>query len=146
MVRNPKAGHPGEDDFVFLLSSWYNRQAAAEPYTRRWPIEVTFCHLKSNGLRLEDLRLEGKQKREVMLAILNLIFVLCVIEGRKFYHRHARSQQTKRDSRSGKRTLVHAILRQGLCRVLATLTTLAELLRRLSQIYRREPPPDWAFV
>ena len=69
IVRNPKAGHPDEDDFVFFLSSWFNRRAAAEAYTRRWSIEVTFRHLKSNGFRLEDMRLEGRQKREVVLAI-----------------------------------------------------------------------------
>ena len=146
IVRNPKAGHPDEDDFVFLLSSWFNRRAAAEAYTRRWSIEVTFRHLKSNGFHLEDMRLEGRQKREMMLAILNLVFVLCVVEGRKFCQRHPKSQQTKMDPRTGRRTLVHAIFRQGLSRVLATFTTLPKLVRRLCQIYRREPPPDWAFV
>ncbi len=87
IFRNPKAGHPEEDEFIFLLSSWFNRTAAVEAYARRWSIEVTFRHLKSNGFRLEDLHLEGKQKREMMMAILNLIFVLCFVEGRKFFHR-----------------------------------------------------------
>ena len=75
IIRNPKAGHPDENNFIFLLSSWYNRKAAAEAYTRRWPIEVTFRHLKSNGFSLEDLRLVGRPKREIMMANLNLIFV-----------------------------------------------------------------------
>lgn len=146
IIRNPKAGHPNEDEFIFLLSSWYNRTAAAQAYARRWSIEVTFRHLKSNGFRLEDMRLEGRAKREVVMAMLNLVFVLCVIEGRKFYQRNPRSKQTKTDHRTGRITIVHSTFRQGLCRVLATFTNLAKLTRRLAQIYRREPPPDWAFV
>jgi transposase len=146
IIRNPKAGHPDEDDFIFLLSSWYNRTAAAEAYARRWAIEVTFRHLKSNGFRLEDMRVEGKEKRETMMAILNLVFVLCVIEGRKFYQRHPRSRQTKTDHQTGRVTIVHSVFRQGLSRVLATFTTLEKLIRRLNQIYRREPHPVWAFV
>ena len=146
IIRNPKAGHPDEDDFIFLLSSWYNRTAAAAAYTRRWSIEVTFRHLKSNGFRLEDLHLVGRAKREMMMAILNLVFVLCVVEGRKFSHRHPGSQQTKMNHQTGRITLVHSTFRQGLCRVMVTFTTIQKLLRRLGQIYRREPPPEWAFV
>jgi hypothetical protein len=29
---------------------------------------------------------------------------------------------------------------------MATFTTIQKLLRRLGQIYRREPLPEWAFV
>lgn len=49
IIPNPKAAHKDEDDFIFLLSSWFNRRAAAEAYCLRWSIEVTFRHLKSNG-------------------------------------------------------------------------------------------------
>jgi len=92
------------------------------------------------------MSLEGRSKREMMMAILNLVFVMCVIEGRKFFHRKPRSQQRKVDHRTGKTTLVHTIFRQGLCKVLATFNSLEKLKRRLFQIFRREPPPDWAFV
>jgi hypothetical protein len=146
IVRNPKANRPDEDEFIFLLSSWFNRVAAAEAYCRRWAIEVTFRHLKSNGFCLENMKVEGRPKREMMMAIINLVFVLCVVEGRKFYQRHPRSQQTKIDHRTQRRTLVHAVFRQGLCRVSATFSSLEKLTRRLGQIYRRGRPPSWAFV
>ncbi len=116
VLPNPKAGHPDEDDFIFLLTSWRNRKAAAQSYCLRWAIEVTFRHLKSNGFRIEDMRIEGRSKREMMMAILNLVFVLCVIEGRKFYHRKPKSQQTKIDHKTGRTTLVHTTFRQGLCK------------------------------
>ena len=146
VLPNPRAGHPDEDDFIFLLTSWRNRKSAAESYWLRWSVEVTFRHLKSNGFGLEDMSLEGRSKREMMMAILNLVFVMCVIEGRKFFHRKPKSQQTKTDHKTGKTTLVHTIFRQGLCKALATFNSLDKLKRRLSQIFRREPPPDWAFV
>jgi hypothetical protein len=146
VLPNPKARHPDEDDFIFLLTSWRNRKAGAQSYCLRWAIEVTFRHLKSNGFRIEDMRIEGRLKREMMMAILNLVFVLCVIEGRKFYDRKPKSQQTKIDHKAGRTTLVHTIFRQGLCKALATFNSLEKLKRRLDQIYRREPPPDWALV
>lgn len=146
VLPNPRAGHPEEDDFIFLLTSLRNRKAAAQDYCLRWSIEVTFRHLKSNGFRLEDMKIEGRPKREMMMAILNLVFVLCVIEGRKFYHRKPKSQQTKIDHKTGRKTLVHTIFRQGLCKVLATFNSLEKLKRRMTQIFLREPIPDWAFV
>ena len=146
IIRNPKAGRPNEDEFIFLLSSWFDRQGAADAYALRWAIEVTFRHLKSNGFHLEDMRLEGRAKRQVVLAMLNVVFVLCVVEGRKFYQRNPRSCQTEMDYRTGYKTMVHSAFRQGLSRVMATFTSLVKFLRRLRQIYCREPLPDWAFV
>ena len=146
VVRNPKADHQDEDEFVFLLTSWFNRTAAVAAYLRRWSIEVTFRHLKSNGFNLESLRLEGRAKREMMMAMLSVVFALCVIEGRKFYQRHPQSRQVKTDHQRGCKTLVHSVFRQGLNRVMATFTSLSKLVRRLGQIYRRGPVPEWAFV
>lgn len=100
MVRNPKAGLPKEDDFIFLLGSWHNRTASAAAYIHRWSIEVTFRHFKSNGFELDKVHFSDPAKREMMFAMLNVVFAMCVIEGRKFYQRHRRSQQTKKDYRN----------------------------------------------
>ena len=146
IVRNPKAGLGHEDDFLFLLSSWHNRTASATAYLHRWSIEVTFRHLKSNGFELDKICFSDPAKWEVMFAMLNVVFAMCVIEGRKFGHHHPNSQQTKTDHCTGKPTLVHSVFRQGLNRVMATFTTPYKFFRRLAQIYRREPPPIWALV
>ena len=131
---NPKAAHPDEDEFIYLLSSWFNRAKAVEAYARRWSIEVTFRHFKSNGFRLEDLNLVGRHKREAMMAILNLVFVLCIVEGRKFAQRHPRSQQTKTDHKTGRVTLVNYIFILVLSRVLATLNNQQKIMRRFEKI------------
>jgi hypothetical protein len=71
IVRNPKAGHPEEDDFVYFLTSLSNAKYAAGQYSVRWQIEVTFRHLKSNGFNLEEMRVEGKDKKELMMTTLS---------------------------------------------------------------------------
>jgi hypothetical protein len=99
ICRNPKAGHPKEDEFVFLLTSLLNRTTAAKAYAFRWEIEVSFRHLKTNGCNLEDMSVEGPEKRELMFAILNLLFVICIREGEQFYRLNPRSRQVKKTIR-----------------------------------------------
>ena len=50
VVRNPKADHPDEDEFVFLLTSLRRAAQAHKQYSVRWSIEVTFGHLKTTVL------------------------------------------------------------------------------------------------
>jgi len=146
IVRNPKAGQTGEDDFIFLLTSWVNRAQAQSAYEKRWSIEVTFRHLKTNGFNLEQTRLEGKHKRELVMMMLNLLFTVCIIEGKKFYQRNPKSKQMKVDHKTGKTYQVHSDFRVGFSIVLNWFASLSTMRRRFLQIMRYQKLPDWSFV
>ncbi len=146
IVRNPKAGHPDEDDFVYFLTSLKNSRFAADQYSVRWQIEVTFRHLKSNGFNLEDMRVEGQEKRELMMAILSLVFTMMVQEGVKFYRENPKARQKKTDHRRGVVTLVHSTFRQGCSILLKHWGNLAGALRYLKRLFRRAKPLNWTHV
>jgi hypothetical protein len=146
ICRNPKADHPEEDEFVFLLTSLLNRNSAAAAYAYRWQIEVSFRHLKTNGFNLEDMRVEGPEKRELMFAILNLLFVICIREGEQFYRHHPESHQTKMDHKAGVVRIVHSTFRQGLAILLRVLPRLATTCRYLMRFLQRKHHLEWVFV
>ncbi len=87
IVRNPKAHHPEEDEFVFLLTSLKQVDQAHRLYSIRWQIEVTFGHLKSNGFDLEAMRVQGTQKRELLLQLVTLAYIWMSAEGLRFYRK-----------------------------------------------------------
>lgn len=146
ICRNPKAGHPNEDEFVFLLTSLFNRTAAAAAYSFRWQIEVSFRHLKTNGFNLEDMRVEGPEKRELMFAILNLLFVVCIREGEQFYRLNPRSRQVKTDHNTGVVRVVHSTFRQGLAILLRVVPKRATTCRYFKRFWKRKHQLEWAFV
>lgn len=146
ICRNPKADHPEEDEFIFLLTSLFNRMLAADAYALRWQIEVSFRHLKTNGFNLEDMRVEGPQKRELMFAILNLLFVICIREGEKFYREYPSSKQVKIDHVAGVVRVVHSVFRQGLAILLTVMPDRTTSCRYLKRFWRRKHHLEWAFV
>lgn len=146
VVRNPKADHPEEEEFVFLLTSLKHVERAHKQYSIRWQIEVTFGHLKMNGFDLEALRVEGTRKRELILEIVTLAYVWMSAEGLRFYRKNPRSRQTKWDGKRKVRTLVHSAFRQGMGWVMSKLAKPAALLRKIvSKIGRIDKIP-WAHV
>jgi hypothetical protein len=146
ICRNPKADHPKEDEFVFFLTSLLNRTTAAAAYSFRWEIEVSFRHLKTNGFNLEDMRVEGPEKRELMFAILNLLFVICIREGEQFYRLNPQSKQMKTDHNADIVRVVHSTFRQGLAILLKVLPKLAKTCRYLRRFWKRKHQMEWAFV
>lgn len=146
ICRNPKADHENEDEFIFLLTSILNRTTAAAAYSFRWEIEVSFRHLKTNGFNLEDMRVEGPEKRELMFAILNLLFVICIREGERFYRLNPTSKQVKTDHNAGVVRVVHSTFRQGLAILLKVLPKLATTCRYLRRFWKRKHQLQWAFV
>jgi hypothetical protein len=57
---------------IILGSHGISSQDAADTYLRRWNIETGFEKLKEHGFNLEDTRLRGKGKMELLLAILGI--------------------------------------------------------------------------
>ena len=146
IVRNPKADPPDEDDYVYFLTSLNNARFAAAQYSTRWQIEVTFKHLKSNGFDLEKMRLEGTDKRELMMAILSMLFAIMVHEGRMFYRKKPSARQTKMDHQRGKITLVCSVFRQGYAITKAKLQNIGHLFKYIGRVLNKAKPLVWSHV
>lgn len=91
----------------------FNPQVRRYIYYIRWSVKVSIRHLKLNGFRLEDMSLERRTKREMMMAIQNLVFVMCVIEGRKFFPSQTKEPMVKFDHTTGKTTLFMSSFDRG---------------------------------
>lgn len=79
VLKNPRPNT--EDDLVYLLTNLHSPTKACQLYAWRWQIEVCFKHLKSNGLNLEAMNVQGKEKRHLMMAIAVLVYILAIREG-----------------------------------------------------------------
>ena len=79
VLRNPRPD--ADDELVYLLTNRNSPTEAARLYQWRWQIEVCFKHLKSNGVNLEAMNVEGKEKRHLMMAIAVFVYILAIREG-----------------------------------------------------------------
>lgn len=79
ILKNPRPD--AEDELIYLLSNRNSPTEAARLYQWRWQIEVCFKHLKSNGVNLEAMNVEGKEKRHLMMAIAVFVYILAIREG-----------------------------------------------------------------
>lgn len=79
VLKNPRPG--AEDELVYMLTNLDSPTKASRLYEWRWQIEVCFKHLKSNGVNLEAMNVQGKEKRHLMMAIAVLVYILAIREG-----------------------------------------------------------------
>lgn len=79
VMKNPRPD--AEDELVYLLTNLHSPTQASRLYQWRWQIEVCFKHLKSNGVNLEAMNVQGKEKRHLMMAIAVLVYILAIREG-----------------------------------------------------------------
>ena len=79
VLKNPRPD--ADDELVYLLTNRHSPTEAARLYQWRWQIEVCFRHLKSNGVNLEAMNVEGKTKRHLMMAIAVFVYILAIREG-----------------------------------------------------------------
>ncbi|TXB53781.1 hypothetical protein FRY97_22035 [Phaeodactylibacter luteus] len=75
VMQNPRPG--AEEELVYLLTNLHSPTQASRLYEWRWQIEVCFCfkHLKSNGVNLEAMNVQGREKRHLMMAIAVLVYI-----------------------------------------------------------------------
>ena len=120
-------GPDSEDPLVLLLTntSW-SKQKVVERYRIRWCTECLFKHLKSNGFDLESLGFQNRQKIRLLVAIIVVLYVICVGEGLKHFERIGRKRY-----KSGVVTLSVSVFRNGysvVCMHLATVELFVEWL------------------
>ena len=83
-----QAGAGSADPYVLLLTSrdWAKQKVMAR-YRLRWCTESLFRHLKSNGFDLEELGFSNPQKIRLLVAIVVVLYIICVAEGLKHVDR-----------------------------------------------------------
>jgi hypothetical protein len=81
-------GPQSSDPLVLLVSnlSW-SKQIIAQRYRIRWTTECFFKHLKSNGFDLEELGFQSPKKIRLVVAIVVVLYVICVAEGLRQFNR-----------------------------------------------------------
>lgn len=135
ILKNPRPN--ADDELIFLLSNWTSATQAARMYEIRWQIEVCFKHLKSNGLNLEDMNVEGKEKRHLMMAIAVLAYIIIIREGILEEYRK-KSISIKKDYRTGFYYRAVSVFRKGLSIIRKKVFNLKELIRYLKKILNQD--------
>jgi hypothetical protein len=79
IVKNPRPD--ADDELVYLLTNLNSPTQASSLYQWRWQIEVCFKHLKSNGVNLEAMNVQGREKRHLMMAVAVFVYILAIREG-----------------------------------------------------------------
>ncbi|MBC3788556.1 transposase [Spirosoma utsteinense] len=118
-------GPQGADPLVLLVSnlSWA-KQTIAQRYRIRWTTKCFFKHLKSNGFDLEELGFSSPKKIRLLVAIVVVLYVICVAEGLRQFHR-IRSKSTSTDEPL---RLREAVFRRGYSVVVNELVSIAHFL------------------
>ncbi len=112
ILKNPRP--EADDELIHLISDWKSPTQAAYIYQLRWQIEVCFKHLKSNGLNLEKMSVQGKEKRHLMMAIAVLVYILAIREGIIEESSLKNKVLFKKDVRTGFYYRAESIFKKGL--------------------------------
>ena len=113
-------------------------------YVKRWKIETCFKHLKSIGFDLEAMRVEGRKRRNLMFAVVVLVYILSVLEGLKT---HAKKVKMKTYA-DGKTYARQSVFSYGVSLLESILLDLSTFERYLKQHFDRllsKPPKNRAF-
>jgi hypothetical protein len=118
-------GPQSTDPLVLLVSnlSW-SKHTIAQRYRIRWTTECFFKHLKSNGFDLEELGFQSPQKIRLLVAIVVVLYVICVAEGLREFHRI----RSKRNSQCEPLRLREAVFRKGYSVVVNELVSIAHFV------------------
>ena len=77
----PNTGTRDKEPYIYLFTSLGDPGQAGEYYRLRWTIECCFRHLKTNGFDLEQQGFKHGHQLEIVMAVLTLLYVLCVVGG-----------------------------------------------------------------
>jgi len=68
-------------DFIYIMTNMDDIEMASIFYRKRYKIEVCFKHLKSCGFNLEDLKMEGGHKVDLVFGVLNVLYLMAIEKG-----------------------------------------------------------------
>lgn len=118
-------GPQGADPLVLLVSNLtWPKQTIAQRYRIRWTTECFFKHLKSNGFDLEELGFIAPKKIRLLVAIVVVLYVICVAEGLRAFNRIP----AKKNDPEEPLLLREAVFRRGYSVVVNELTSIAHFI------------------
>lgn len=134
-----------KDPFLYLLTNLDEVGEAGVFYALRWMIECCFGHLKSNGFDLEAQGFQQEHQVEIVMAVLVLLYTLCVLCGiiqQTQQAPHKQKTALKKYS-NGKTYPQRSLFREGLLKITAQrmnfrlLNLVNELFNCLSEVYTK---------
>lgn len=134
ILKNPRPH--AEDELIFMLSNLTSATQAARLYEARWQIEVCFKHLKTNGLNLEEMNVEGKYKRHLMMAMAVLVYCLAIREG--LIEEYRKGIRWVLHTASGYYYRAVSVFRKGLSILKRKARNEAQFFKLLSKITQRQ--------
>ena len=108
-----------KEPWIYLFTNLDEPQFAGDFYRLRWTIECCFKHLKSNGFNLEDHAFVKPHQIDIVMAIVVLLYVLCLIGAfidLKENLAQNRTTKTKK-YKNGKTYAAKSVFRIGLARL-----------------------------
>ena len=82
VVCLPNTGTRDKEPYIYLFTNLDQPEQAGDYYQLRWTIECCFKHLKTNGFDLEQQGFKQEHQLEIVMAVLTLLYVLCVVGGK----------------------------------------------------------------
>lgn len=132
IMKNPRPD--AEDELVYLITNLNSAAVAGRLYQWRWQIEVCFKHLKSNGINLEAMNVQGKEKRHLMMAIAVLVYTMAITEG--LFKEYLKGIRWVKDKKSGFEYRAVSVFLKGLDILRRRALNLAQFIRYLKSITR----------
>lgn len=81
LVCSPNTSTREKEPYIYLFTNIEQPDDAALHYSKRWNIETCFGHLKTNGFDLEAQGFKKEHKLEIILAVVTLIYTVCLVNG-----------------------------------------------------------------
>lgn len=144
LVCLPNTGTRDKEPYVYLLTNLDEPGAAGHLYQLRWTIECCFLHLKSNGFDLEQQGFQRQHQVEIVMAVLVLLYTLCVLAGILHETQTVTSPMTSmKKYANGSIYRSRSLFRTGLLKITALICSLKmrlldfvnELFHCISQFY-----------
>lgn len=141
----PNTGTRDKDPYIYLFTNLDDPGQAGAYYELRWTIESCFKHLKTNGFDLEEQGFRHEHQLEIVMAVLVLLYVLCVVrgvlqqeatlaqKGKTALKKYANG--TSYPQRSLFRTGLQRLIEMGAANIKYLLNLVNELLNCLSRLY-----------
>lgn len=111
----PNTGTRDKEPYIYLLTNLDDVEQAGDYYQVRWTIECCFKHLKTNGFDLEAQGFKHEHQLEIVMAVLTLLYVLCVLSGslKQDAEALAKGKPALKKYRDGKSYRVRSLFKSG---------------------------------
>jgi len=106
-----------KDQYLYLITNIKDLNTAGAIYKTRWKIETCFAYLKSKGFNLEDSKLSGQHKYDILMAILALVYAMVVFEGEREQNKKKTKQIQYQNGKSYPRYSIFKKGRQRLAKI-----------------------------